>query len=58
VSLGGVHRLAAPLELHLHVKVSPSAVNRPALMSFAVRSHYSSSGSKLAFTPAYHLTTG
>ena len=56
--LGGVHLGPPRFQVHLRVRLSLGAVNRPASPSFAVRCHRSSNPSKLAFVLAYHLTTG
>jgi hypothetical protein len=58
VALGGVHLGAPALELRLLAGLSVGAVNRPASRWFAVRGHHFSIRSLIAFTPAYHLTTG
>jgi hypothetical protein len=58
VALGGVHLGAPTLELRLFAGLSVGAVNRPAARWFAVRGHRSSIRSMIAFTPAYHVTTG
>lgn len=59
VTLGGVHLGTPMLELRLLAGLSVGAVNRPAPWWFAVRGHRRSSiRSLIAFSPAYHLTTG
>lgn len=58
VPLGGVHVRTATLELTLVIELPPGALNRPAPSLFAVRRHRSSYRLKLAFSPAYHVTTG
>jgi hypothetical protein len=56
VALGGVHLGPPLLEVVSLLGSRRGALNLPAPCLFAV--HRSSSRSKLAFTPAYHLTTG
>ena len=58
VTLVGVHLRPPMLEMVLLFGLAWGALNCPAPRLFAVRSHRSSIRSKLAFTPAYHLTTG
>jgi hypothetical protein len=58
VTLGGVHLGPPPLELGLFAELSVGALSRPAPWPFAVRGHRSSVRSMIAFSPAYHLTTG
>jgi hypothetical protein len=57
VAFGRLHRGAAPVELALLGPICAGLAPRPALPLFAVRRHRSSKGSKLAFSPAYHVTT-
>jgi hypothetical protein len=57
VTLVGVHLRTPMLEVVSLLGPGRVALNRPAPRLFAVRSHRSSIRSKLAFTPAYHLTT-
>jgi hypothetical protein len=57
MALGGVHLIPSLLEGVTVLSSCRGAVNRPAFCSLAVRSHRSSIRSKLAFSPAYHLTT-
>jgi len=54
VALGGLHPGPATLKRVL-VWLGRGPLSRPAL--FAVRGHRSSYQSKLAFSPAYHVTT-
>jgi hypothetical protein len=69
VALGRLHVCAAPVEPALIGLFCAGALSRPSIkrvaprftaahphVTFAVR-HFSSSGSKLAFSPAYHVTT-
>jgi len=57
VSLGGVHVGAPSLEVSGLFGFGAVAVRRPAPRLFAVRGHRSSIRSKLAFSPAYHVST-
>jgi hypothetical protein len=54
VALGRVHLGPPSVEV---VGLLPGAVIRAACLLLAVRRHRSSVPSKLAFTPAYHVTT-
>jgi hypothetical protein len=55
VALGGLHLGPAVLKRVL-LWLGRVALSRPARL--AIRGHRSSNGSKLAFSPAYHVTTG
>jgi hypothetical protein len=55
VTLGGLHLGSAVLKWML-VSLRRGALSRPARL-FALPGHRSSNGSKLAFSPAYHVTT-
>jgi hypothetical protein len=55
VALGGLHLSPAVFKRML-LRFGRGTLSRPALL--AIRRHRSSNGSKLAFSPAYHVTTG
>lgn len=57
VTLCRVHLGPASVELALLDSLCAGALPRPAPCLFAVRGHRSSNRSKLAFSPAYHVTT-
>jgi hypothetical protein len=57
VTLAGVHLGPPLLEVISLLGSRRGALSRSASRLFAVRIHRSSIQSKLAFTPAYHLTT-
>ena len=58
VALGRVHIGAATVKVALPVSVCVGGPRGPAVHLFALRGHRFSSGSKIAFTAAYHVTTG